>query len=148
MDILIKMNIGILKKDFLKENLDSFIQIISDTENEYWDESNFLADLPLKWESSLYAEIDNKIAGFIIASKKSDAFHIHKFFVHPDYRSKKIGLALLEKFQDEISVIHSCRAITLKVYKNNVKAIQFYLRNNFTIREETDELLLLKKELS
>lgn len=148
MDILIKMNIKSLKKDFLKENLDSFIQIISDTENEYWDESNFLADLPLKWESSLYAEFDNKIAGFIIASKKSEAFHIHKFFVHPDFRSKKIGLQLLEKFQNEISENHLCSTITLKVYKNNLKAINFYLKNNFTVQNETGELLLLKKELS
>lgn len=145
---MIKMNIRILKKDFLKENIESFIQIISDTENEYWDESHFLIDLPLKWESSMYAEIDNKITGFIIASKKTDAFHIHKFFVHPDFRSKKIGLHLLEKFQDEISEIHLCRTITLKVYKNNVKAIRFYLKNNFAVQNETDELLLLKKNLS
>src|SRR5574344_537360 len=89
----------ILKKDVLLENINTMFMLSDDLDNDYWIESHYLKDLPLKFDISLAAFINNKIVGFIIASKK-DVIHIHRFVVGKEYRNMGIGALLQQEFEN------------------------------------------------
>lgn len=135
-----------ITKDFLKYNISVFKEIIANTENEYWEDEHFLFDLPEKWTLSICVIVDTQIAGFIIASKKDTTVHIHKFFVKSSLRSQKIGELLLFELYKKIKEDKELpQKISLKVYKINTRAIQFYLKHNFINVSSTQDLYLLEK---
>ncbi len=140
------MNSKTLEKEILKKRIIEFISIIKDVPKEYWEEEHFLYDLNEKWKYSLFTEEKNKIKGFVIASKKPQSIHIHKFMVQNSERSKGIGLMLLNDFELKC-LSNNDNLITLKVYKDNGRAVVFYLKNGFEIINCKKDLLLLQKRL-
>lgn len=136
-----------ITKDLIQQNISCFIDIISDGIHEYWQEDEFLYDLPDKWESSLLLSYKNKIIGFIISSRKINTFHIHKFFIHKKYRSFGFGNILLQKFEERLKEKFNSHSITLKVYIENTKAIKFYRKHNFIETTIQDNLLILQKNI-
>jgi len=136
-----------LSKEFLQTHITEFLDIISDGLNEYWGEKEFLYDLPEKWNSSITLIIQNSIVGFIISSRKTDCFHIHKFYIHRLHRKSGYGDLLLGEFQKRIKQKYNCNTICLKVYKENDKAIKFYKKHSFIEIEEQNSLLLLKTQI-
>lgn len=134
-----------IDKEYVKRNLNAFMSIIENVPNEYWTDDNFLLDLDGKWEYSIGIKYSDKLVAFIIASVKNKNIHIHKFMVHEDYRSKGIGKILLNYFVDMTSKIFD--SITLKVYKENDRAIDFYKSNYFIINSETEKLLEMTRRL-
>lgn len=141
------INIQLISYKYLKQNLAEFLDIISDGTNEYWGEKEFLYDLPHKWDLSIVLIINNKITGFIIASLKSDYSHIHKFFIHRNFRGLGYGEILLSNFEERILQNFKINKISLKVYKENFKAIQFYKMHNFIEEDFQDNLLILQKQI-
>jgi ribosomal protein S18 acetylase RimI-like enzyme len=144
-------NVGLIKifsitKEYLNQNIIHFINILADVEHEYWQEDEFKIDLECKWQYSIVMEIENIIVGYIIASKKNDRIHVHKFMIHPEFRNKKYGLLLLEAFIKNVKG-HFC-TISLKVYKDNIKAIIFYKKNGFITEYEKNDLFQLRKDIS
>jgi hypothetical protein len=135
-----------ITKEYLYHNLAHFINILADIEHEYWREYEFNVEFEGKWKYSIVMEIENIIVGYIIASKKNDRIHIHKFMIKQDYRNKKYGFLLLEVFIKNVK--YHFDYISLKVYKDNIKAINFYKKNNFILEFENEELLQLKKDLN
>ena len=136
-----------LTKEYLNNNIDDFLDIIQDGYNEYWNIEHFLFDLPDKWETSIYIEVNSQLTAFIISSKKKNTFHIHKFFVHKDYRSNGLGHRLLNEYEKLIRSRKELKILSLKVYKKNKRAILFYNKNGFITETNENELLILKKEL-
>lgn len=133
--------------DYVKQHISVFLDIISDGLNEYWGEQEFLNDLPKKWDSSVVLIINSSIVGFIISSYKNDCFHIHKFFIHKKYRNYGYGELLLHEFETRIKQNFDIHTISLKVYKENLKAIHFYKNQNFIENQNQDSLLLLTKKI-
>ncbi len=142
------MDIKLLTKNYLKSHVDSFKNIIHEFDNEYWEDEHFLIDLPRKWESSLYAENEDELTGFIISSNKGDMFHIHKFFVARNYRSCGIGAQLLNGFENIVKGTFMCNKVSLKVDQKNFKALRFYLKSGFVKKEEISDMFVLEKVLA
>ncbi len=128
MDILIHKT----SPGYLENNCDRFISILKDQENEYWTKDNFLKVLPDKYKLSLHATIEDKLAGYLIASSKNNAAYVHKFMVDQEYRGNKIGHHLLQRFF-EITKQLNYNKIELTVEGDNLPAIKFYQKNGFII---------------
>ena len=149
MDIVIRN----LTKEFLSRNIDQFIDILNDIPGEYWGRENFLLDLGGKFTYSCFALVNNRLAGYIIASERGEAaIHIHKFMVAAKYRGMKIGSRMLAFLETSLKE----RGITgesLKVERTNDKGIKFYLNHGFVFISATPEhheghnLLIMAKNL-
>ena len=84
-------------------------------------------DLFLKSEIYVYEDNENVIQGFI----GLDDNYIAGIFVCQSAQSQGIGKQLV----DYVKKIKPC--INLKVYKGNTRAIKFYQRENFEIKNES-----------
>jgi|JI10StandDraft_1071094.scaffolds.fasta_scaffold88407_2 ribosomal protein S18 acetylase RimI-like enzyme len=124
-----------LSRDYLEQHIERLILLLHRNLNdEYWSSQHFLTDLPGKWELSLFAQDKSKnITGFLIASKKQSTTHIHKFVVDISVQSSGLGTSLLNHLltitDDDLS---------LKVHLNNIRAIEFYKKNGFTMTDQTE----------
>ena len=74
-------------------------------------------------------ELDNKIIGFINYDVIYDVVEIEYIYVDTSYRNKGIATDLLNKMFNDVKM--DCRSITLEVNQNNIKAINFYKKNEF-----------------
>lgn len=72
--------------------------------------------------------VENRLIGYLIASKKKCSYHIHKLMIEKEHRSMGIGRKLIEQFRTSLP---NGSNITLKVSENNQKAIDFYKRHGF-----------------
>lgn len=134
------MEIKLLSKDFLEKNVQSFIDVLSEFNEEYWTEQEFLIDLPLKWSSSIVAVEGQSIAGYIIVSRKQASYHIHKFMVNAKFRSKGLGKKMFGYLTNNI-INEGNVVITLKVYLHNSRAIKFYQNLSFVDVRRSEDLL-------
>jgi len=76
---------------------------------------------------SLY-EVDGKIAGFIIYDLNGQTSYLRYWFVHPEYRNKKIGSILLNKF---FSDNQEAKRQLFWVIQSNENAIKRYKHYGF-----------------
>jgi len=83
------------------------------------------------------AEIDLHEIGFASFSKINEGkYKLHKLYVLPKYQGKAIGKALLDVVLEEIKK-EGAQQLFLNVNRHN-KAIQFYERLGFVIKNEED----------
>jgi len=147
MDIVIKQ----LDYKILQSNLQVFLKILRENPNEYWNEGHLLRDLPEKFELSLVAFNHLEIIGFIIASKKNDGAHIHKFMVAKRFQGKGIGSLMQQHFDEKIK--KSCVTVSLTVVSTNLNAIRFYKGQGYALVDERedsvnkDTLIILQKNI-
>lgn len=93
---------------------------------EYWkDNFNLVKGILPNTEVYVY-EIADKIKGFI----GIDSGYIAGIFILSENQSKGIGKQLLEKAK----LLYS--ELSLTVYKKNIKAVNFYQREQFVIEQE------------
>lgn len=139
-DILLKP----LDKDLVGAHAVKLIDMCQrNMENEYWDENNFLSDLPGKWKYSLLVtDMNNEIMAFAIVSEKEQSIHIHKFVVDAPYQGSGVGGRMVKAIIRE-----SHKPITLKVRKDNLNAIEFYQKHQFTINGDQQELYTMIRPL-
>lgn len=149
MDLLIKK----LNREYLKSHLVSFINILKNEPYEYWNEENFLIDIPDKFELSYYLELNEVLASYIISSIKLNKIaYIHKFMTCETYRGMGLGKLILEVFELNCKK-REFRELQLLVIKSNKDAIKFYKINGFSIlsnkidSKNNIELLLMGKNL-
>jgi ribosomal protein S18 acetylase RimI-like enzyme len=148
MDILVK----ILTEDLLEKRISEFIDILADDPHEYWKEEHFKLQLDHKYDISVVAVNLSVIAGYIIASVKTNGPYIHKFFVRKEYRSKTVGKKMLHLFERNI-VEKGYRSIDLTVREDNSRAVRFYIRNKFEVTgkriavKDKSTLLIMTKYL-
>lgn len=92
----------------------------------YWKENyQMLKELLPKATIFLYEDNGN-IQGFIGLTDN----YIAGIFVDYKKQSNGIGKFLIDHVKEEYPLL------SLKVYKNNIRAVKFYQRENFVIREE------------
>ncbi len=137
-----------LYKDTLKNYVEELItpytskEIPIEVERIYENMCNFTKD----GTAIIMGALDKEdLLGFIWGYKKlekNDTVHINYFFVNKNYRSRGIGSELLKSL---IKNIEDNIELELLVNKKNLKAFQFYKRNEFKIIEENaDDLKLCK----
>src|ERR1041384_563636 len=81
-----------LDKQFLEENINTFLKLIEGFEYLDWKAENFLYELPKKWDFSFAVFDDNKLVGFCMASNKiSDVYYMHFTFLSEETRGKGLG---------------------------------------------------------
>lgn len=74
--------------------------------------------------------------GYIsISTKDSKNYFLHKFYVETEDQGKGVGSAL---FASILSEMPNAETIELTVNRKNYKAINFYFKNGFVIKEVAD----------
>ncbi|MFV3013739.1 GNAT family N-acetyltransferase [Clostridium botulinum] len=131
-----KNNISIQKTQ--NEEYDALRKIFLNTrqENFNWVEydSIKLDDFDSSTEGELIftAKINNDIAGFV-SIWEEDKF-IHNLFISSNFKSRGVGRALINQAVKAVGL-----PLTLKCVKANVNALNFYLSQGWTIKEEVIE---------
>lgn len=110
--------------------LETNIKTHSFIEKSYWQENYAMVKEALPNSTIFVYEDNGIIQGFVGLTKD----YIAGIFINEKSQSKGIGKALLNYLKDKYS------KLSLRVYKKNIRAIKFYLRENFTIsKEEIDK---------
>jgi ribosomal protein S18 acetylase RimI-like enzyme len=129
-DDLEKVNFVKITSGYILENLGKFFELEHNWTalgERAWTKESFLMELQLKWELSFAAEVDGKIAGYIIGSKFDEkTSRVNKILVDSAFREIGIGKMLMEKY------FESCRKagierLELKALVENEAANRFYL---------------------
>jgi len=138
--------IKVLTRDFVQQNIDEFIRIAKENiADEYWGKSHFLAELNNKWiYSQAVISKERKVIGFLIASEKDEAIHIHKFIVDASVQRAGVGTSMLRFLIGK----RTAKPIMLKVHIENKKAIAFYERKGFKIKAIQGDLNVMKYDLA
>lgn len=111
-----------LRKLFLNVRKEVFIWLDKDK----FDLSDF--DKSTQGELIFTAKVNNKLAGFI-SIWEEDKF-VHNLFVYKDYRKIGIGKKLIEKAIELVGL-----PLNLKCLIENKKALDYYLHNNWNIKQ-------------
>lgn len=133
-------------RKFAKNDLDSVMEIWLESNldahffipQEYW-KRNFDAVKEIMPQAEIYVYEDEKmhwISGFAGLTGS----YLAGIFVEENSRSKGVGKMLL----DRIKQIKS--EITLNVFQKNVRAVSFYLRENFVVQSESIDSETNEKE--
>ena len=123
-------------KELIIDNLEELVSIDKNWFfNLAWNEEAFLSDLSSKFETSQLLFYQNQLIGYAIVSKKEIAFHLHKFVIHPEFKSMGVGQFLIETLLEKIKF----QPLTLKVEIGNLNAIIFYLKKKFIFTEKSGD---------
>lgn len=115
-------DINVVMQIWKKENIKAHKFI----PKEYWENNyNFVKETIPNVEIYVYS-IKGKIIGFVGVEKN----YIEGIFVDANNQCNGIGTSLLNKIKESRS------NLSLSVYKKNVKAINFYEKNDFVINSE------------
>ena len=107
----------------------------ADNSWENWTVENLLSERPFKWELSLLAVGGGKPVGYAVASYTGDVVHLHHLIVGLEWRGRGIGRELLCRLALKAQEM-AVRKLSLKVHRQNQRAIAFYTRYGFEISEE------------
>jgi len=121
-----------LNKNKLKQEIDTILSIDAHTPGEKWSAENFYLDLPEKWTLSLSLLTEGSVVGFLIASFKNTAIHIHRLAVLKKYQKKGFGKLLIDELIKHARRLKVNR-LTLKVARVNIPGIAFYTRLGFVL---------------
>ena len=131
-------NGGFMIRDINKQDVDKVMELWLNTnmaahsfiESEYWI-SNYENVREMMMEAIIFVyEVNDEIQGFIGLMDN----YIAGIFVSKQSQSKGIGKKLLDYVKNEKD------ALTLSVYKENERAVNFYLRESFVpVEESIDE---------
>ena len=119
-----------------------------------WSEKSVASELENDLSLWLVALEDDRVAGYVGSQSVCGEADMMNVAVHPDYRRRGIGEAVINALIDELKVgeIHS---LTLEVRASNAPAIALYeklgfsqvgLRKNY-YRNPREDALILRKEL-
>lgn len=121
-------------KNFKNQDLDKIMKL--------WLESNILAHnfIDCEYWKNNYDTVKSMISSATIyIFEQNDIIqgfiglidtYVAGIFVSPDFQSKGIGKMLLNYAKDKNKML------SLNVYKENIRAVNFYLHNNFIISNE------------
>ena len=101
--------------------------------DQVWSASNFLMELPGKWEHSCVAlqSGSGEPIGFWITSRRDrDTVHSHRVAVHPMWRGRGVGRAMFEVVQRGAHET-GAKMLTLTVARENLLSIRFHRRLGF-----------------
>lgn len=130
------MKFNLINKLDLKHAISQYLLLIHNWSYCKWTEENFLYDLPKKWDFSFSLSEDDTIKAFCFASNKiPDVYYIHLLFVSNQLRGKSIGKKMIAQAK-EIANKNNINKIELRCPESNKKALAFYSKNGFDIKEK------------
>ncbi len=97
-----------------------------------WSEFAFLNELQKPYAISRVALLDNKLVGYVCANSILNEAHILNLAVHPEYRRRKIGTALMYDIMNLLKK-RGCRFIFLEVRVSSFGARKFYEHFGFKV---------------
>lgn len=118
-----------------------------------WSESSVASELTNALSLWLVAEEDGHVAGYIGSQTVCEESDMMNVAVHPDFRRRGIGEALVKALETELRARGS-HCLTLEVRASNAPAIALYeklgfsqagLRKNY-YRDPKEDALILRKE--
>ena len=118
-----------------------------------WSESSVASELTNGLSLWLVAEEDGRVAGYIGSQTVCEESDMMNVAVHPDFRRRGIGEALVKALETELRARGS-HCLTLEVRASNAPAIALYeklgfsqvgLRKNY-YRDPKEDALILRKE--
>lgn len=118
-----------------------------------WSENSVASELTNALSLWLVAEEDGRVAGYIGSQTVCEESDMMNVAVHPDFRRRGIGEALVKALETELRARGS-HCLTLEVRASNAPAIALYeklgfsqvgLRKNY-YRDPKEDALILRKE--
>jgi ribosomal-protein-alanine N-acetyltransferase len=100
-----------------------------------WQESTFRGEIQNRPISSAYVVIsdgEKRVVGYIIFWQIRDEVQINNIAVHPDFRGRGIGEAVLRHVLDEVKR-NNAKIVTLEVRPSNLAAFSLYQKLGFRI---------------
>lgn len=97
-----------------------------------WSARFFLQEIAVQCARPIIAEINGRIAGYILFWVLPDDVDIHNIAVHPDFRRQGIGRQLLDQAIASARTRASLR-VTLEVRKSNLSAQKLYESHGFVV---------------
>ncbi|MGH7927120.1 MAG: ribosomal protein S18-alanine N-acetyltransferase [Candidatus Binatia bacterium] len=97
-----------------------------------WSERFFRQEMQVECARSFLAELDGRIAGYILFWLLPGAIDIHNSAVHQDFRRRGLGRSLLENVI-AVARNRASSRITLEVRKSNTTAKRLYESIGFTV---------------
>lgn len=88
------------------------------------------------------AEKDNKIVGYILgffSQLEKNVAYIHNICISPDFRRKKIGSSLYQKFFENMKK-EKCQKIFLIINPTNKLSISYHESLGFNVSKEGEEI--------
>jgi ribosomal-protein-alanine N-acetyltransferase len=113
-----------------KDDLRQVLEISSLSLKESWSFDSFSKELSNPLAKYLVAKTDDKTVGFAGVWTIVDEGHITNIAVHPNFRKKGIGSALVQSLIDH-SKAWGCTALTLEVRASNTSAKNLYKKFGF-----------------
>lgn len=136
-----------LTDDYVRAHMDALIDIASDVPHEYWQESHFLSDLPMKWALSFVVEQEEVPVAYAVLSRKGASHgHLHHFMVHRDWRRLALGSGMIEEMERR-SRDAGLNRITLKIADDNKRGHRFYERYGYVRASAAGGYTLLEKQV-
>ncbi|MDS0526608.1 ribosomal protein S18-alanine N-acetyltransferase [Clostridium sp. SHJSY1] len=113
-----------------KKDLNEVLEISSLSLKESWSLDSFSKELTNPLAKYLVAKSNDKIVGFAGVWTIVDEGHITNIAVHPEFREKGIGSALIKSLID-YSKNWGCTSLTLEVRASNTPAKNLYKKFGF-----------------
>ena len=113
-----------------KEDLTDVLEVSTLSLKESWSLDSFSRELSNPLAKYIVAIADNRIIGFAGVWVIVDEGHITNIAVHPDYRKKGVGSALVDSLIKN-SKDWGCTALTLEVRASNIPAQNLYKKFGF-----------------
>jgi len=131
----------------LKDNIGKILEIDVSVIGEKWAASNFLVDLPGKWEYSTLAFSGDELIGFAIFSYKDPVVHWHRLAVDDSFR--RLGIAsLMVKAAVNLMRLNKIQTITGKIYKTNAVSRSFCKSAGFSETGESGDNILIQADIA
>lgn len=112
-------------------DLDRIMEIEHKSFSLPWSRDAFLNELTMNhFAKYLVAEADGQVVGYAGMWVIIDEAHITNIAIHPDYRGKKYGDALMREMI-QLSMAHGAERMTLEVRVSNTVAQKLYEKMGF-----------------
>jgi GNAT superfamily N-acetyltransferase len=139
------MNVEIIQltREACYRALESLIAISGEEEGFAWTSQHLLHDMPEKWNLSAMArDAQGRVIGYQVTSLARGHPHLHRIMVTASWRSAGLG-GLLIAWLCRACVARDWRPLTFKVHESNRRAVEFYHRLGFAMRDtgKVDTLL-------
>lgn len=113
-------------------DIDQIVEIENVSFKAPWSRDSFLQLSGWSDFSFLVAKDDGKVVGYAIYHGLKEEFDLHNLAVHPDFRKKGIGSALMKKVIDDAQK-NDTLEIYLQVRESNDEAKKLYSKFGFKV---------------
>ena len=127
----------------VNRELPVLLELDGNMPGEPWTSEHWRLELPGKWRWSRVARAGGPVVGFLVASDRKAAIHIHRLAVGPSARRQGLARRLVLDLARS-AVAAGAAALTLKVRPDNLPARQLYGALGFAVAAEEPATLFMR----